>query len=52
MERQALRRLAAGTLDDEEVRRLGAAFVALDRRIDELTEELVGLPVDSRTPAA
>ncbi len=41
MERQALRRMAAGTLTDEEVRRLGAAFVALHRRVDELHEELV-----------
>lgn len=41
MERQALRRMAAGTLTDEEVRRLGAAFVALHRRMDELHEELV-----------
>ena len=42
LERQALRRLAAGTLADDEVERLGAAFIALYRRLDELTEELVG----------
>jgi hypothetical protein len=41
MERQALRRLAAGTLADREARELGSAFVALHRRLDELTEELV-----------
>jgi hypothetical protein len=41
LERQALRRMAAGTLDDGEVRELGAAFVALHRRVDELREELV-----------
>ena len=44
LERQALRRMAAGTLADEEVRKLGAAFAALHRRLDELTEELVALP--------
>lgn len=44
LERQALRRMAAGTLDDREVSELGAAFVALHRRLDELTEELVEAP--------
>lgn len=44
LERQALRRMAAGTLDDREVRELGAAFVALHKRLDELTEELVEAP--------
>lgn len=44
LERQALRRMAAGTLADEEVRKLGAAFAALHGRLDELTEELVSLP--------
>lgn len=44
LERQALRRMAGGTLADEEVRKLGAAFAALHRRLDELTEELVSLP--------
>ncbi|TML88151.1 MAG: hypothetical protein E6G08_08700 [Actinobacteria bacterium] len=48
MERQALRRMAAGTLADDEVRRLGEAFVALHRRIEELTEDLV---VGPETPA-
>lgn len=42
LERQAVRRMAAGTLDDVQVRELGAAFVALHERLDELTEELVG----------
>jgi hypothetical protein len=41
LERQALRRMSAGTLTDREVRDLGAAFVALHRRLDELTETLV-----------
>lgn len=41
LERQAVRRMAAGSVDDDEVRRLGAAFVALHRRVDELREELL-----------
>lgn len=42
LERQAVRRMAAGTLDDEEAEKLGAAFLALHKRVDELYEELVG----------
>jgi hypothetical protein len=42
LERQAVRRKAAGSLSDEEVERLGAAFLALHRRVDELYDELVG----------
>ncbi|HJQ74045.1 MAG TPA: gas vesicle protein GvpJ [Gaiellaceae bacterium] len=42
LERQAVRRMAAGSLDDDEAERLGAAFLALHRRVDELYEELVG----------
>ena len=42
LERQAVRRMSAGTLDDEEAERLGAAFLALHKRVDELYEELVG----------
>jgi hypothetical protein len=36
MERQALRRIDAGTVTDEEVERLGRAFLALSQRMDEL----------------
>ncbi len=36
MERQALRRVEAGTLTDEEVERLGRTFMALADRMDEL----------------
>jgi hypothetical protein len=39
MERQALRRIEGGTLDDEEVERLGAAFMKLEERMQELKEE-------------
>ncbi|HKC76951.1 MAG TPA: gas vesicle protein K, partial [Gaiellaceae bacterium] len=48
LERQAVRRMAAGTLEDEETEKLGAAFLALHRRIDELYEELVP-PVGQRS---
>jgi hypothetical protein len=39
MERQALRRIEGGTLDDEEVERLGVAFMKLADRMEELQEE-------------
>jgi hypothetical protein len=42
LERQAVRRMAAGSLSDEEAEKLGAAFLALHRRVDELYDELVG----------
>jgi hypothetical protein len=39
MERQALRRMEQGTLDDEQVERLGQTFMKLAERMDELKEE-------------
>jgi hypothetical protein len=36
MERQALRRVEAGGLDDETVERLGCTLMALDARMEEL----------------
>jgi len=42
MERQALHRMESGTLDDEEVERLGRTFMALAERMDEL-KEIFGL---------
>jgi NTP pyrophosphatase (non-canonical NTP hydrolase) len=49
LERQAVRRMAAGSLSDEEAEKLGAAFLALHRRVDELYDELVGgEPADPR----
>lgn len=42
LERQAVRRMAAGSLSDEEAEKLGAAFLALHKRVDELYDELVG----------
>jgi hypothetical protein len=46
LERQAVRRMAAGSLNDDETEKLGAAFLALYRRIDELYDEL--LPSEAR----
>ena len=39
MERQALRRIDGGTLDDEQIERLGRTFMLLQERMDELVEE-------------
>ena len=36
MERQALRRIEAGSLSDEEIERLGQTFLKLDARMEEL----------------
>jgi hypothetical protein len=36
MERQALRRMEAGSLTDEEVERLGRTFMRLEQRMEEL----------------
>ena len=36
MERQALHRIEAGTVTDEEIERLGRTFMALSERIEEL----------------
>ena len=39
MERQALRRIEGGGLDDEEIERMGRTFMALEERMHELLEE-------------
>jgi hypothetical protein len=39
MERQALRRMDQGTLDDEQIERLGETFMKLERRMEELKRE-------------
>ena len=39
MERQALRRMDAGTLTDDEVERLGETFMKLEQRMEELKRE-------------
>jgi hypothetical protein len=36
MERQALRRMDAGTLEDDDIERLGTTFIALRERMEEL----------------
>jgi hypothetical protein len=36
MERQAIRRVEAGTVDDEQMEQLGQTFMALEQRMDEL----------------
>ena len=38
MERQALRRMDGGSLNDEQIERLGTAFMQIDACIEELTE--------------
>ena len=45
MERQALRRVEAGGLDDATVERLGSTLMALEARMDEL-KEIFGLDDD------
>ena len=42
MERQALRRVEAGNLDDETIERLGQTLMALEARMDEL-KDIFGL---------
>ncbi len=39
MERQALRRMEAGSLTDEEVERMGETFMKLEQRMEELKRE-------------
>ena len=39
MERQALHRMEQGTLDDDEIERLGETFMKLERRMQELKAE-------------
>lgn len=39
MERQALRRMELGTLDDEQIERLGLTFMRLAERMEELKAE-------------
>ena len=38
MERQAIRRVEAGGLDDDQLERLGQALMALEQRMDELKD--------------
>jgi hypothetical protein len=45
MERQALRRIEAGSLSDEEIERLGQSFMKLDARMEEL-KQIFGLEAE------
>jgi Gas vesicle protein K len=45
MERQALRRIDAGGLTEEQVERLGTTFMELDKRMEELRDEF-GLDIE------
>ena len=38
MERQAIRRMEGGSLDDEQIERLGQAFMRLESRMEELKQ--------------
>jgi hypothetical protein len=46
MERQALRRIDAGGLSDEQVERLGTTFMELDKRMEQLRTEFGLNPED------
>jgi Gas vesicle protein K len=46
MERQALRRIDAGGLSDEQVERLGTTFMELDKRMEQLRDEFGLEPED------
>jgi hypothetical protein len=46
MERQALRRIEGGGLDDEEVERLGLSLMKLEQRMQELLAEFELSPAD------
>ena len=39
LERQAIRRMEGGTLDSDEIERVGVALMRLERRVIELAEE-------------
>jgi hypothetical protein len=50
VERQALRRVAAGDLDDEQIERLGRALMELEATFDELIEHFGVIPEDLYLP--
>lgn len=51
LERQAIRRVDAGALSDEQVERLGRALLALEDRLTELREQLGATDADPVLPA-
>jgi Gas vesicle protein K len=50
MERQAIRRMDGDTLSDEQVERLGRAFMQLDERMEQLLNEFGLDPADLELP--
>src|SRR4051794_27110927 len=50
VERQALRRVDAGDLDDEQIERLGRALMQLEATFDELIEHFGVVPNDVYLP--
>jgi hypothetical protein len=50
VERQALRRVEAGDLDDEQIERLGQALMQLEDTFDELIEHFGVVPNDMYLP--
>jgi len=50
VERQALRRVEAGDLDDEQIERLGQALMQLEDTFDELIEHFGVVPNDVYLP--
>lgn len=50
VERQALRRVDAGDLDDEQIERLGRALMQLEDTFDELIEHFGVVPNDMYLP--
>jgi hypothetical protein len=49
LERQAIRRMEGGSLTDDQVERLGRAFLRLERRVEEL-KRVFGLDRDAELP--
>jgi hypothetical protein len=52
LERQAIRRVESGTLTKEEVERLGLAFMAIDRKLLEMSREFGMKPGELRAELA
>ena len=52
LEKQALRRVESGSLTEEEVERLGLAFMAIDRKLAEMSREFGIKPGELRTELA
>ena len=46
LERQAVRRMEGGTLSDEEIERMGVAFMRLEAKVHELAEQFGLKPED------